>query len=447
MQRYLFFLRHYNDVDNITPAIFFFLNSDSRNRADLIFYHEGYDFHRDENIKFLLSEFDDRVSVSWLGSFFGISSEAEFKRFGAKVNLIGRLRSILVNFGFDMQLFLRRVNSRKYFNKVLRFAGRTGLISLEMIRLDLVDRSIVDEALRKVLNKYKFPTLVVFDVVRSYAVKGILNSLRRLGIKKVICLPVSPLINYNVLREEKFVDFASDAFLRDHDYSGFDAVGFVDLNFVDSYQKLLSLLGLKDTLTGRTKALGSIRYCSEWMAVRERYLIPAYGQLTSRKKVVFFLSRLSGNVNAAEVDSVLRILADFHEFDIVIKGHTRENAGSVLSFKNITLADDISSSSLIDWSDIIMFWSTSVAIEGYLKGKVMICLAYLSGNLNLYEKYNAGCIARCRDDVVKALHALSTGKDLEYSQSGQVKFIKEIVEAGGSSVPKNYLEFMSMHEF
>ena len=91
-----------------------------------------------------------------------------------------------------------------------------------------------------------------------------------------------------------------------------------------------------------------------------------------------------------------------------------------------------------------------MAIEGYIKHKNMICLSYLVSNRNLFEKYNAGFIARCHDDVFLALHNyLNTGSLGRYDQEGCSRLIDEIILAGGKSseVPSKYLEFLNSNEY
>ena len=315
-----------------------------------------------------------------------------------------------------------------------------------------IDSEIIRQGLDKLLSHPIRPSLVVFDINRSNMVRGLLDNLRALNIPNIICLPVSPLINYNILREKQFVDICSEEFKQLHDYSGFDALGYVDDNFVCSYNKFLPLAGLRSDLDGKTKYLGSIRFCPEWLDIRKQMVAPyAPSSRSSKAKILFLPSRSVSNVNLDEILITFEILNLFSDFEVIVKGHTREvNSDVRIKYPNNIFIENEDSSALIDWADIILFWSTSVAIEGYIKDKTMVCLKYIVGNKNLYAKYDAGYIAYCRDDLVSfLLHYRKDGSPPCYNNEGKKRFLDEIVLAKPSerSVPEHYLEFMREYEW
>lgn len=452
-KRYIFFLRHFNDIDNIAPAIYFFLEDNQHNKADIILYKENYDFENDRNLDFLIQTFPRQISIRWLGDMFGIpihNARSILERKKRRKDFVKNIAG-----SFSLQVINIIKNIVKWRNKIkLTNANNTKSnndLRLSQIRNGSISNNIIRSGLKDLINEQRIPDLVIFDVIRSYEVKGILQSLRDLNIENIICLPVSPLINYNVLRSEYFVDVFSETFQLGHDYSGFDALGYVDHHYVDSYNKFLPLVGLSSDLEGKTERLGSIRFCPEWLPIRERMVKEYTGNYKpGTRKIVFFLSHAASNVNVEEVKRTIQILNLFPQFTIVIKGHTREEDQSYFDeFKNVRFENSVDSTSLINWADIILFWSTSIAIEGYIKNKTMICLSYIVGNKNLYEKYDAGYVARCRDELVEALIILKNEESkLPYNQNGVEQFLNEIIWAKDTmtTVPNLYLKFMKKYE-
>ena len=68
MKRYVFFLRHFNDIDNISPVIYFFLIKDSKHLVDVIIYSNDYFFKNDPNLNYLISQFPGRLKITRLSS-------------------------------------------------------------------------------------------------------------------------------------------------------------------------------------------------------------------------------------------------------------------------------------------------------------------------------------------------------------------------------------------
>jgi hypothetical protein len=455
MKRYLFFLRHHNDIDNVAPAIYFFLKEDDHNRADVILYDDGYDYRSDINLRFLKAEFGDRFGYEWLGVHFGLKLDTALAGRRTRTRFAHHLLSVGDRLGFSQYRVRRLLRSvRRAGVSMRRAAPHHVAIRLEDVRRGRADAQLIQGVLSRILEEKGWPRLVIFDMNRSPRVKGLVDNLRALGIEKVICLPVSPLINYNVLREEAeaFVDVFSDAFFQAHDYSSFDAVGFVDLRFPSAYGELLPLVGHDDTLAGKVQALGTIRFCQEWLAVRPKPKGDGFRGLfgSERTRVVVLLSHSKSNVNWAEVQRAVRLMNHFPQYQFVVKPHTRQEVFADWDgMENVSVAVDVDSSDLIDWSEVVVFWSTSVALEGFLGGKFMVCLSYVVGNRNIYDQLNAGYVARCRDDLLLFLAKYPLrASELGYDQEGIDQLLEEVgvLRGGGQGVPERYLRFMESHE-
>lgn len=431
-RRYLFFLRHYNDIDNIAPAIYFFLVQSPAHQADVVIYSDDYDFTADENIDFLQQQFPERFTCRWLGGFLGWTFRAPPSSPQAAKKPPSLLREL-------MQPVIRRLPTR------LKGKVKSKKRALKSKKSAQQGVSRLAEALADFLVEPVPPSLIIFDVNRSANMPNLLQSLRQQYQGEIICLPVSPLISYNVLRQIDFYSVFSDEFRKAHDYSAFDAIGMVDTYFSDSYDDLLKRLGSDLNLGDRVARLGSIRFCKDWLQVRTQY-IPSPPALPREAplRVAVLLSRALSNLNTSELAASLRILAQFPEVSVMIKGHTRDEFG-----QNISVNKEWSSSTLLDWADLVIFWGSSVALEGYVKGKTMICLDYMASNKNLYATYSAGHVASCRDDLLKILLHYARGRgEMTYHQEGCDKLIQDVVYAGdhNNHIPSRYLAFMAAHE-
>ena len=67
MKHYLFCLRHFNDIDNITPAIHFLLERRPV-RVTILIYSLDYDYRSDPSLQFLQKTWGERLRVVWIGA-------------------------------------------------------------------------------------------------------------------------------------------------------------------------------------------------------------------------------------------------------------------------------------------------------------------------------------------------------------------------------------------
>jgi hypothetical protein len=462
-KRYLFFLRHFNDTDNIAPIIHAFLGKSRSHHAEVVLYDENYCGAGDRNLSLLSQEFPEQFNWSWLGNHFGLDFKQSLRvaKWQKRVRTIltvlacatvQRHRFILVGETIaaisDKELAESRVSRRR---RISRWEWLPkGVRSITDIRSGKAGEALICNRLSALVRSPQPADLVIFDVVRSRHVHGYLTALRKLGCKSIICLPVSPLINYNVLREYGFGTTGLRDFLNKHDYRGFDALSYVDGLYLQHYRAFMKSLGLRGGLPEKTNCIGSLRYYPEWLRIRGSSATSEYethekqpqGQ-AGKKKLLVLTSRLKSNVNLRELQACLDWLAQAREFEIRVKGHTRCGEGDLtLQLRGLQEANAIDTSALVDWCDAIVFWGTSAALEGYTKGKMMFCIPFVSSNLNLYEYYQAGYIARCRDDLVLVLSEYArTGVAEPYNHDGIRRMLREVVQAGQSNW-QDHIEFV-----
>lgn len=442
--RYVFFLRHFNDIDNISPIIHCFLNASPSHKAEVFLYDENYCGLNDMNLAMLGSEFPDQFRWSWLGEHFGLCFQTS-RRVGRLKRVLRKIPRVMSRLWHHSKKLgkseiLQRGEAAKAWTSSREGRWRwlpVPLLSLADIRSGQAGAKRISATLGPLIVGENSANLVIFDLVRSHYVRGLLKALRAIGCRSIVCLPVSPLVNYNVLREYDFVTPESLEFQNRHDYSGFDALSYVDGLYLAHYRQFIKSLSVANRMPTTIGCIGSLRYYPEWIQIREKSIIsqntiqPMKNVEHRRRRLLVLLSRLKSNVNAREVQTCLKSLAELSHFEVRVKGHPRSGDGDKrIDLYKLGDCNDKDTSELIEWSDAVIFWGTSAALEGYAKGKIMICIPYVCSNLNLYAYYQAGFIANCRDELVLFLHhyALS-GCPKRYNRNGIDVMMREVVRA------------------
>lgn len=234
-----------------------------------------------------------------------------------------------------------------------------------------------------------------------------------------------------------------------HDYGIFDRIVFTDdvyLTFLDRYYQ--SCGEASYPLLDRCETLGSIRFCPEWADLRNSMHEP-YVNERGGLKLAFFLSQPKNNAFWDELHRTIRFLSQYPECTLVIKPHTRNMEFNLPEqHENIIIEEDVPSPALIDWSDAVLVWGSSVAIDAFQKKKIVLYLRYLHANLSMFELFNAGWQIRCRDELKYAAEALiADPQRMPYRQDFVQRLLYKIVQADRDDpVPDRYLDLLSRYE-
>ena len=411
---HLFCLRHFNDIDNIAPAIHFLLER-RECRVTILIYSLEYAYRSDPSLKSLEQTFPGRVRIAWIG---------DFGRYPYAVTGNPRLRR--------WHYRARRALGGRDLERGIERPGMGGILA---------------GGLASLFSDWGLPRAAVFDQNRTSVIAGLIEALRAAGISRVVSLPVSPWINYNVLRQTDFIRLDAGAFRRKHDYSGFDEMGQVDPYYDRSLTEFFGLLGEKSPLEGRTRVLGSIRFCRQWLDVlagRNGASARETPASDRRPRVLVLPSHPKNNSFWEEYLRTLDFIAQYERYDFVVKPHTRYGHGHGKLPANLRLESRTPTSALIDWADIVLYWSTSVALEGFQKNKIMVCLNHLNANRSTFAELRAGYVCRSRDDLMRVLHTYPdiTGFP-DFDPEGGVRLRREVIQGGGDEdVPGRYLAFI-----
>jgi len=196
---------------------------------------------------------------------------------------------------------------------------------------------------------------------------------------------------------------------------------------------------------------GSLRFDPNWIKRNSLFYRDASKRYETSskysKRIVFFLPHWRYNVMEQEVlELLIQILETFSDCFMVIKGHTRGDKVSdrdyarLRQFPNVDINCDCESTVLIEWSDIVINFGSSIAIEAIVKNKLTIYPSYLHTNKTIFDDSPVVIECLSRDEVLTAVaknfSVTSTEDPLKLSQ-----FLSEQVyggEASGFEVATRY---------
>lgn len=227
----------------------------------------------------------------------------------------------------------------------------------------------------------------------------------------------------------------------------------------------------------RVAALGSTRYCPEWMNV-SRGFQPPYDpgkKLNGRRRVLFFLPHWRPYTNRQATLNLIQRLSERPDVFLTVKEHTREGAGALpddwrerfrrgentdliesarsvsvgrwarsgFKAKNEILIVD--SAPLVDWADVVVCFNSSVGMEALCKRKHLINPAYLCDYATFYEALRAGITVNSEAEFFEALdRILNSGSA---SAAPAERFEREIIFAnqGPHDVLATYVDYLEGH--
>lgn len=413
----LFFLRHYNDIDHITPVIYKWAKSGYQCNVVLI---GSAKFRRDYRIQFLEQLSGVRVAhiremlgwrcfIKWRLQMYMLTGNVR------RLPLLGRLAQRLSE-RYDQK---RREDLWRQTNEIL-LTGCFENTEDGVITFDWVERnSVISVEWIKVL------------IEMAHA--------RKLS---VISLPHgdSPHINQLIRRGERHV--------------GPDTV-FSNANIFDRLvvpNELCAKRFRPFLDEEKIAVLGSPRFCEEWLAKLPEVLPPSpIVSSDCRLKVVIFLRKANFTTFWEEVAEVVHMIAEFPGTEIIIKPHTRSGWKQSLTkdeaikrLPNVRIADDQAHSAhLMNWADVIMDLATSVIFEAVRTKKPVLAADYLIAGSSTVAHYMPETELRCRDDVYEKInYFLTQGCDHFYDETHRQHFLSEMLDVPDENVLQRYVSLL-----
>ena len=415
----LFFLRHYNDIDHITPVISKWSESGHESLVVLLGRPK---FLKDYRIKFLSTL--DRVRVAPIRRLL---SPLKFMQWRLQTLLLNRSVKRLFLIGKLIEKLARKYDAQKRTAVWQSTAGR------------LLEHGFSDG------NE---GGVVVFDWITSDSpvpiewVEIIVTMARTMGLGAV-SLPHgdSPHAS-QLIRHHEWV-LKPDAL--------YSAARIFDKLVVPNE---LCATRFRPFLSNEAIAvLGSPRYCDEWLD-KLATLSPVPRLKTNqdtRLRIVMFLRKSEFTTFWEEVGEIIGMIATFPGVELVIKPHTRggwrqplTGSASLRQLANVRVAEDSEHSiSLMNWADVIIDLATSVVFEAVKAEKPVMAADYLHAGRSALAHFMPETELKCRDDVYTMIDRfLTAGYDSYYVEAHRQRFIEEMLHVGGADVLPRYVALL-----
>jgi GT2 family glycosyltransferase len=202
----------------------------------------------------------------------------------------------------------------------------------------------------------------------------------------------------------------------------------------------------------RIAVLGSPRYCDEWLTKLATLLPPSpLTRSDSKLKVLMLLRKSNFTTFWEEVGCVVQLIASFPGVELMIKPHTRggwqqtlTRNSSLRKLPNVSVAGGgVHSAHLLEWADVIVDLATSVSFEAVKVGKPVLAADYLIAGRSTVARYMPETELRCRDDVYEKIDGLlRNGCDSFYIEEHRQRFIDEMLHVGGPDVLPRFVALL-----
>lgn len=376
MSKYAFFLNSYNDVDNIVPVIWKFLKM---GEDLIIIFGTDFDYKNDYRIRYLQNEHGLEVVKFPYG---------EYKFFSAKT-LKRHFRYI---FG-----------SYKMYEKFLKDYK----ISTCIFEWNVYYSSSLQGMFFGAAKNLKVPTMAIPHGVSIYSNKIVTKN---------------DIEVYNKTGKIQQITFVNDVDL------------FIEPNI---HTQDLHLFGGGNSEIH--EVWGSARYYPEWAEINLE-ICPKFtaNEFTNGKlKIVFMLPHWEYNVDVSETLSLIDKLADLPWVYLIIKDHTRGNGGldnelrtKLNSLPNVDASVSAQSPALIQWSDVVINFGSSIGIEAILQDKVLINPAYLHTNQTIFEMTKSAFEPNDNSEVLEILNEIENNNLKPIPSINKKLLLKEAVYGG-----------------
>jgi hypothetical protein len=419
---YLFFVRHFNDSDHLTPVAWKMTAGD--HPVAVYCMNPRYDYRNDYRLDFLKNL---GVTVDYLHNQF------DHRR--------GRLHGILNHLVQKSYAVQRRFETRgldtPFYKKLFAHcAAKFGSLSYKLVRFGYYDIRWARSVLKK-----SGARAICFDHVMPglYVVRNLLKAANEMSIPS-FSLPHGVHLYTDEAIKPKSTDARRAAKFNEFDY------------IIVPNRLRKDVLVRSGVSTEKIFVLGSARYSDEWLEQNKKILprrIQTVEKHPNRLKVVFMPSKPQYHANLSRLSATCNLLAGMKNIDVMIKPHTR-TGGEKYLFKvnNLQDASSVLTAELCEWTDVALVVGSSVITEALMRKKPALYLKYLHANTTLFEELGACWTIRDENELQNALISLQKNKTaVPYQETGVLEYVKEVVYGGRTEkdVLGNYENFIVTH--
>jgi len=417
---YLFFVRHFNDIDHFTPIVWK-MHKDNYPVAVYCMNPE-YDIQSDYRLQFLR---DEGVKVDFL-----------YNDFEQSLGLLQRIVRFLFisTLAIERKLISDLQSQLSFLSRAFgRLAGKIGSRLYKFAR-----RRFYNINWARDLLEQSGAQALCFDWIRPH--KYVVDVL--LKVAKEMSIPTLSLPHGVFLYTNDSVRIAPRGEMRFEKYYRYDYIIVQNKLF----KEIISKSGIDKE---KIFVLGSARYCNEWME-QNRKIIPRKIESNNgnaeKLKIVLMTTRPHYRINVERMVKTFDILSNFSEIETVIKPHTRSGDEAKM-YENVPLSNvsELSSVELCEWADVVLVIASSIIIEALAQGKPALYLKYLHENITEYEEFGACWTIHDENELQDALMSLRDGKrDVPYTDQNVKRWLAEIISGGKSErdVLKDYKDFI-----
>jgi len=405
---YLFFVRHFNDIDHTTPIVWKLL----KNNYPVAIYcmNSLYDIRNDYRLQFLKSR---GVTVDYLHEAFN-------QQWGFFFNII---RTIFKKCDKHIIKREKRQGASNMLVKLIEILTTR----LRSITYKWMRRLYYDADWAYTVLKQTGARVICFDHVMPtlYFVDAFLKASHRIGIPS-IALPHGVYLYTNEATKPKATE--------ERRLAKFNRLDFV----IVANELRKSVLIRSGVDENKIFVLGSARYCSEWLE-ENRKILPRASNILNREtgklKVVLMCSKPQCRVDVERMLKTCALLAELDGIEALIKPHTRSQDSENI-FRSISLPDvsHVLTAELCEWADVLLNVGSSVITEALMRGKPALYLKYLHKNTTLFEELGSCWTINTENELKEAILSLKADKHkVPYSNATIASFLSEVVYGGNDN--------------
>jgi hypothetical protein len=417
---YIFFIRHFNDIDHMSPVVW--RMHQEHYPVAVYCMNQEYDIRSDYRLNFLkkcgikvnyiYSEYDQGLGLPYRILRFLFIQLNAFNRSslfteGGKSNII---RSSVSKLTRKIEKRLYRYVQKRYYglNWARNFIKMT---NAKVLCFDWIET-------------YKFVVDPLLLAAQEYSIPAI-------SLPHGVFLYTNEDIKIGATQEMRFEKFHR-----------FDRTAVQN----PLRKEVIARSGVpRDQLV----VLGSARYCDEWMGQNKKIIprkMPSKIGTNKKVKVVLMTTRPRYRINVDRMIKTFDVLSKIDGLEVVIKPHTR-TGGEAYMYKNANLSEvsDLSSVELCEWADVIMVIASSIIIEALKQRKPALYLKYLHENTMEYEEFKACWIINSEEELIDALATLQNNPGtVPYKEDDVNRWLSEIIFGGRANrdVLNDYQNFI-----
>ncbi|CAB1074452.1 hypothetical protein D1AOALGA4SA_2271 [Olavius algarvensis Delta 1 endosymbiont] len=402
---YLFFVRHFNDIDHLTPVAWQL----HRDRYQVAIYcmNPQYDIRQDYRLRFLKKQ--------------GVAVDYLYEAFDETLGPVPKFLYKLVRRSYQAQEKLIRLKNGRSASIASILGSAAGFLGSTVYKM--ARRLFYDHRWASLVLERSRAEAVCFDYImpRQYVVDAFLEAAGRRSIP-TLALPHGVQLYTNEATKPK----ATDA-RRFSKFNRFD--------YIIVPNELRREMLVKSGVAGhKISMLGSARYCSAWLAQNRKILPPInaeFGRGKEKLKVVLMPSKPQCRMDMERMLASCHMIAGLEGIEALIKPHTRTRR--TYKFGGYPLPDvsHVLTANLCEWADVLLVVGSSVVTEALMAGKPALYLKYLHANTTLFEELNACWTIHDEDELKQALLSLKADRTkVPYGEANVAKFVSQVVQGG-----------------